>query len=78
MGDEIESKLKPCPFCGQIGTTLIEENGKLWLGNRYSEPVSIEVRHWCPPTPGQPSPRMISRVGRDLESAIEAWNMRAG
>ena len=68
--------LKPCPFCG-AGTTGIVENGRMWTGQRYSEPVSVSVRHHCPPTPGQPANRMIERVGRDEASARAAWNHRA-
>ena len=71
MSDE----LKPCPFCG-AGITSIKENGKIWLGMRYSEPASISINHWCDNIEGQPS-RMIERIGRDLDSAIAAWNMRA-
>lgn len=67
--------LKPCPFCGGSDLQFVE-NGKMWAGMRYSEPTSVSVRHWCPPSPGQPS-RMIERVGRDLESAVAAWNKRA-
>lgn len=64
-----------CPFCG-AGTSEIVENGKVWTGTRYGEPSSVSVRHWCVPVQGQPS-RMIERVGKDRESAIKAWNMRA-
>ena len=71
MGDE----LKPCPFCGGIGTQL-RENGKVWMGMRYSEPASVSVMHWCDAVAGQPS-RAIERVGRDRASAIAAWNQRA-
>jgi hypothetical protein len=67
--------LKPCPFCA-AGETQIVENGRVWLGMRWSEPVSVSVRHWCTPVEGQPS-RPIERVGRDRDSAIAAWNMRA-
>jgi hypothetical protein len=67
--------LKPCPWCG-AGDTRIEPNGQVWTGMRYSEPISVSVRHWCPAIPGQPS-RMIERIGRDEASAIAAWNARA-
>lgn len=70
------SELKSCPWCG-AGTTEIVENGKVWAGMKYSDPVSVSVRHWCEPVEGQPS-RMIERIGRDRESAIAAWNRRAG
>lgn len=66
--------LLPCPFCG-AGETSIFENGKMWLGMKYSEPSSVSVRHHCPQIDGQPS-RMIERVGRDHASAAEAWNRR--
>jgi hypothetical protein len=67
--------LLPCPFCG-AGATSIKENGKIWMGSRYSEPCSVSVIHWCPPIDGQPS-RQIERIGRDEESAIAEWNRRA-
>lgn len=71
---EIESLL-PCPFCG-AGVTHIVENGKVWTGWKYNEPLSISIMHYCPAIEGQPS-RKIERVGRDMDSAIKAWNMRA-
>lgn len=52
-------------------------NGKIWTGTKYSEPASVSVLHHCDPVAGQPS-RAIERVGRDLGSAIAAWNLRAG
>ncbi|MGF6549352.1 Lar family restriction alleviation protein [Paraburkholderia youngii] len=67
--------LLPCPFCG-AGATHFTENGKIWLGMRYSEPSSVSVIHWCPEFEGEPS-RRFERVGRDEESAIAAWNRRA-
>jgi hypothetical protein len=70
------SELKPCPFCG-AGETQIREGGKIWSGTKYGAPTSVSVIHWCPAIPGQPS-RMIERIGRDEESAIAAWNRRAG
>lgn len=67
-------RLLPCPFCG--GSTFeVVENGKMWTGMKYSDPVSVSVRHWCAKT-GGPS-RPIERVGRDLEDAIAKWNMRS-
>jgi len=74
----MDEDLKPCPFCGTLGEIRIEENGRIWNGTRgYSDPVSVDVRHWCPAVAGQPSPRMISRVGKDRASAVAAWNQRA-
>lgn len=67
--------LKPCPFCG-AGKTDIHPNGRMWTGQRLSEPTSVSIRHWCEDVPGQPH-RMIERVGRDEASAIAAWNSRA-
>jgi hypothetical protein len=69
------NELAPCPFCG-AGQTQLIENGRVWSGMKYGPPVSVSVRHWCEIIEGQPS-RMIERVGRDLESAVRAWNMRA-
>lgn len=71
----MSEELKPCPFCG-AGSSQIVENGKIWTGMKYSEPSSVSVRHWCEKIEGQPS-RMLERIGKDRESAIAAWNMRA-
>lgn len=68
-------RLKPCPFCG-AGNTEIRQNGRIWTGMKFSDPVSVSVRHWCAEVHGQPT-RMIERAGRDEESAIAAWNTRA-
>lgn len=78
--DEILTKepsphLDPCPFCGG-GRTEIHPNGRVWAGMKWGEPTSVSIRHWCEPVPGQPS-RMIERIGRDLDSAVQAWNQRA-
>lgn len=70
-----DETLMPCPFCG-AGITHIRENGKLWTGQRYSDPTSVSVLHHCEPVDGQPS-LVIERVGRDMESAVAAWNRRA-
>lgn len=72
---EAKAKLLPCPFCGR-GQNAIRENGMVWSGMRYSAPVSVSVLHYCEKVAGQPS-RAIERVGRDLDSAIAAWNMRS-
>lgn len=68
--------LKPCPFCG-AGETSIFENGRMWIGMRYSEPVSVSVWHHCTKVEGQPN-RGFERIGRDHASAVAAWNQRAG
>lgn len=67
-------RLLPCPFCGG-GITEFHDNGRVWAGTKYSAPISVSVRHWCEEAPG-PS-RMIERIGRDKEQAIERWNMRS-
>ena len=72
---EPKTPLAPCPFCG-AGATSIRENGKVWLGTRYSEPSSVSVLHHCEIVEGQPL-RAIERVGRDRASALAAWNRRA-
>jgi len=68
------NRLIPCPFCG-AGTNEIRENGRIWTGMKHSTASSISVLHWCTPVEGQPS-RAIERIGKDMESAITAWNMR--
>lgn len=67
--------LLPCPFCG-AGKTHIHVNKGVWNGRGYGDPVSVEVRHWCPTTDGQLSRRLVV-AGRDEASAIAAWNRRA-
>lgn len=74
MTNTTQEELLPCPFCG-AGETSIRENGKVWTGMKYSEPSSVSVLHHCEKIEGQPS-RSIERVGRDLTSAIAAWNRR--
>ena len=68
-------QLNPCPFCGS-GETLIVPGPSTWSGMKSSEPSTYSVRHWCDPIKGQPA-RMLERIGRDKQSAIEAWNTRA-
>lgn len=68
-------RLLPCPFCG-AGETRFESAGQIWMGEKYSAPVSVSVRHWCVKVEGQPR-RSIERIGRDEESAVAAWNMRS-
>jgi hypothetical protein len=59
-----------------VVSPTIPVNKGIWAGRGYGEPVSIEIRHLCPPIDGHPS-RMITRIGRDEASAIAAWNTRA-
>lgn len=75
MSDDTRAELLPCPFCG-AGETQLMPGTRVWTGMKYSEPATYSVRHWCDEVTGQPS-RMIERIGRDRESAIAAWNMRA-
>ncbi len=44
--DEDLKRLLPCPFCGG-GITEFHDNGRVWSGMGYSEPISVSVRHWC-------------------------------
>lgn len=77
-GDDMtapDKRLAPCPWCG-AGTTLFKDNDRSWTGNKWSTPISVSIQHWCEPIAGQPS-RMIERVGKDEESAVAIWNMRA-
>jgi hypothetical protein len=69
-------QLKPCPFCGG-GTTDIKENRLPPKMNGPGSIISVEIRHWCPQTPGCIGGH-ISVRGRDMESAVNAWNRRAG
>ncbi len=71
----MSEELKPCPFCGGSNSE-IRDGHKAWLGTRWGTPVSVSVIHWCEPIQGQPS-RMIERIGKDQESAVAAWNLRA-
>jgi hypothetical protein len=71
--DDDLKRLLPCPFCGG-GITEFKNNDLTGIGIKYGDPKSVSVRHWCKEAPG-PS-RMIERVGRDKEQAIDRWNMR--
>lgn len=66
--------LSKCPFCG-AGLTQIIENGKMWTGMKYSDPVSISIKHWCEAEASQPT-SFIELKGRDLASAIRKWETR--
>ena len=69
--------LLPCPFCGARDFD-IRERGRQWMGAKgWSEPVAVDVVHWCPAEPGQPSSSPIMRTGRELDGAVAAWNRRA-
>lgn len=72
--DDDLKRLLPCPFCGG-GITEFHDNGRVWTGMKYGDPISVSVRHWCSEAPG-PS-RLIERIGRSKEQAIEQWNMRS-
>jgi hypothetical protein len=67
--------LHKCPFCG-AGEFHVRELGRMWTGQRMSEPVSIEIIHHCTKIEGQPL-RAIVRAGRDMQAAVDMWNLRA-
>lgn len=71
------SDLLPCPFCGG-GETRISENRHSPTMSGNGGLISVEITHWCPAVPGQPSRNTVTRTGRDHASAIAAWNRRAG
>jgi hypothetical protein len=71
-----DHQLLYCPFCGNNSDIHFKILGKVWTGSDWSTPTSVEISHACPKIDGQPN-RSVVRVGRDLESAISAWNMRA-
>lgn len=66
--------IKPCPWCA-AGEFSVRELGRIWNGMGYGPASSYEIIHHCEPTAGQPT-RAIMRAGRDLESAVSAWNNR--
>lgn len=68
--------LQQCPWC-HAGDFSLRAVGRVWNGMKYGTASSYEVIHHCLPTPGQPS-RPVIRAGRDLESAVQAWNQRSG
>lgn len=67
-------KLLPCPFCGG-GISHFQENGRIWTGTRYGDPVSVSVQHWCD-TAGGIHSRMIEKAGKTKADAIALWNTR--
>ena len=68
--------LKPCPFCG--GPAEIRENkGSTVYMGKITEPISVEVLHWCGPMAGSLGRRSVIFAGRDRASAIAMWNRRA-
>lgn len=70
------SDLRECPFCGG-GETRITEHRHSPTMRGDGGLISVEITHWCPAIPGQPSRNTITRTGRDHASAIAAWNRRA-
>lgn len=78
---ENNDQLKNCPFCGTLHETYMEptylsRSPRMGRSNDETNVISVEIRHWCPNIPGQPSQRVIVKVGRDVESVIKLWNMR--
>jgi len=71
-----DNRLLPCPFCGG-GETRVRENRHSPTMSGSGGLISVEITHWCPAVPGQPSRNTITRTGRDHASAIAAWNRRA-
>lgn len=68
-------ELLPCPFCG--GEPLVDEKYMSPTMNGNKNLISVTIRHHCPKVDGQPSTMNVSKIGRDRQSAITAWNTRA-
>lgn len=68
-------ELKPCPWCAGTDIQVVPHRMSPTM-EREGDLISVEVRHHCPPTNGQPS-RAVIRIGRDYASACNAWNTRA-
>ena len=73
------SGLRECPFCGggETTTSVNRLNRAPSMSGKESAIISVEVHHWCTPVEGQPNRNTITRTGRDMDSAIAAWNRRA-
>lgn len=69
------SALSPCPFCGG-GETRISESRHSPTMSGSGGLISVQITHWCPAVPGQPSRNTVTRTGRNHASAIAAWNRR--
>lgn len=74
---DANSNFSPCPFCG-TGSFEIKENGRIWLGTRYSDPVSHTLLHWCGDTSDVPKPFSypLKMHAKTIEEVIAKWNTR--
>lgn len=76
--------VEPCPFC-KAGSFEMREGGKIWLGTRYSEPVSYTLLHWCGTADLEDScyeetdsfSEPIKMKGKTENEAIAKWDRRA-
>jgi len=67
-------ELRECPFCG--GSEFrIDDSGKVWTGQKYTDPTTYTVRHWCERKQGQPE-TVLSVRGKTRQDATDAWNTR--
>ena len=70
----ILNELKSCPFCGGNNND-IKEGSKIWLGTKWSDPISYSIYHWCETSVGEIS-NFIQIKAKTIEKMIEIWNTR--